>query len=139
MARISFVIVGKTLYQSKTYQHFQNGVKLIRRNRLKRSSRIQLLHTPGFFFHSFYCWIFVNGSDREGVNIVSVFHFLDTDIREQKKHEMRTQTSVDNAVNDLRYEIKVEMWKTKITFLSSETLLFSFQQKYILFLETFFF
>ena len=34
-----------------------------------------------------------------------MFHFLETDIREQKKHEMRTQTSADNTVNDLRYEI----------------------------------
>ena len=37
-----------------------------------------------------------------------MFHFLETDIREQKKYEMRTQTSVDNTVNDLRYEIKLE-------------------------------
>ena len=37
-----------------------------------------------------------------------MFHFLETDIREQKKHEMRTQTSADNTVNDLRYEIKLE-------------------------------
>ena len=37
-----------------------------------------------------------------------MFHFLETDIREQKKCEMKTQTSVDNAVNDLRYKIKFE-------------------------------
>ena len=37
-----------------------------------------------------------------------MFHFLETDIREQKKYEMRTQTSVDNIVNDLRHEIKFE-------------------------------
>ena len=37
-----------------------------------------------------------------------MFHFLETDIREQKKYEMRTQTSVDNTVNDLCYEIKLE-------------------------------
>ena len=37
-----------------------------------------------------------------------MFHFLETDIREQKKYEMRTQTSVDNTVNDLPYEIKFE-------------------------------
>ena len=36
-----------------------------------------------------------------------MFHFL-TDIREQKKYEMRTQISVDNRVNDLCYEIKFE-------------------------------
>ena len=37
-----------------------------------------------------------------------MFHFLETDIREQKKYEKRIQTSVDNKVNDLRYEIKFE-------------------------------
>ena len=37
-----------------------------------------------------------------------MFGFLETDIREQKKYEMRTQTSVDNTVNDLHYEIKFE-------------------------------
>ena len=37
-----------------------------------------------------------------------MFHFLETDIREQKKYEKRIQTSVDNTVNDLRYEIKLE-------------------------------
>ena len=37
-----------------------------------------------------------------------MFHFLETDIREQKKYEMRTQTFVDNKVNDRRYEIKFE-------------------------------
>ena len=41
-------------------------------------------------------------------NIASMFHFLETDIREQKKHELRTQTSVDNTVNYLHYEIKFE-------------------------------
>ena len=42
------------------------------------------------------------------VNIVSMFFFLESDIREQKKYEKRIQTSVDNTVNDLRYEIKFE-------------------------------
>ena len=37
-----------------------------------------------------------------------MFHFLETDIAEQKKYEMRIQTSVDNTVNDLHYEIKFE-------------------------------
>ena len=37
-----------------------------------------------------------------------MFHFLETDIREQKKYEMITQTFVDNTVYDLRYEIKFE-------------------------------
>ena len=37
-----------------------------------------------------------------------MFCFLETDIREQRKYEKRIQTSVDNKVNDLRYEIKFE-------------------------------
>ena len=61
-----------------------------------------------------------------------MFHFLETDIREQKKYEMRTQTSVDNTVNDLRYEIKFEnirnvrniafLFKTKICFIPGDVL-----------------
>ena len=37
-----------------------------------------------------------------------MFHFSETDTKEQKKYEMRTETSVDNTVNDLHYEIKFE-------------------------------
>ena len=37
-----------------------------------------------------------------------MFHFLETDITEQKMYEMKTETSVDNTVNDLRYEVKFE-------------------------------
>ena len=37
-----------------------------------------------------------------------MFYFLKTDIREKKKYEKRIQTSVDNTVNDVRYEIKFE-------------------------------
>ena len=37
-----------------------------------------------------------------------MFHFLETDIREQKKYVMRTQIYVDKTVNDLRDEIKFE-------------------------------
>ena len=56
-----------------------------------------------------------------------MFHFLETDIREQKNYVMRTPTYVDNTVNDLRYEIKFEncvkdknnfFMKRSITFLS---------------------
>ena len=32
----------------------------------------------------------------------------ETYIKEQKKNEMRTQTSLDNTVNNLRYEVKFE-------------------------------
>ena len=68
-----------------------------------------------------------------------MFRFLETDIREQKKYEKRIQTSVDNTVNDLRYEIKFEnrVTKTKITFLLREALLFFLEQKYILVLMMF--
>ena len=37
-----------------------------------------------------------------------MFCFLETDIRKQKMYEKRIETSVDNKVNDLRYEIKFE-------------------------------
>ena len=37
-----------------------------------------------------------------------MFFFLETAIREQTKYEQRIQTFVDNTVNDLRYEIKLE-------------------------------
>ena len=63
--------------------------------------------------------------NREGrLNIVSMFSFLETDTREQKKYEKRIQSSVDNTVNDLRYKIKFQSCD---------------RQKYILFLETYFF
>ena len=58
-----------------------------------------------------------------------MFHFSETDIREQKKYEMRAQTSADNTVNDLSYEIKFENCvNDKIIFLLSETLLFFLEQ-----------
>ena len=37
-----------------------------------------------------------------------LFFPLKTDIGEQKKYEKRTEPSVDNTVNDLCYEIKIE-------------------------------
>ena len=36
-----------------------------------------------------------------------MFHFLETDMREQKSMKWE-QTSVENIVNDLRYEVKFE-------------------------------
>ena len=60
-----------------------------------------------------------------------MFHVLETDIREQKMYEMRTQTYVDNTVNDVCYEVKFENCvKDKKPFLLSETLLFFLDQKY---------
>ena len=63
--------------------------------------------TPGFFF-SFILLNLCQLYEQGRVNIFSMFCFLETDIREQKKYEKRIQTSVDNTVNDLRYEIKFE-------------------------------
>ena len=40
--------------------------------------------------------------------MVSMFSFLETDIRQRKKYKKRIQTSVDNTVSDLRYKIKLE-------------------------------
>ena len=37
-----------------------------------------------------------------------MFSFLQTYVRERLKYEKRIQTSVDNRVNDLHYEIKFE-------------------------------
>ena len=41
-------------------------------------------------------------------DMVSMFSFLETDIRQRKKYKKRIQTSVDNTVSDLRYKIKLE-------------------------------
>ena len=56
-----------------------------------------------------------------------MFHFLETDIKEQKKYDMRTQTSMDNTVNDLRYEIKFENFvKDKNKFFIKRNIAFLF-------------
>ena len=47
---------------------------------------------------------------------------------------------MDNIVNDLRYEIKFEnRVKDKNKFFIQRNIVFAFKQKYILFLETYFF
>ena len=79
-----------------------------------------------------------------------MFRFLETDLREQKKHEKRIQTSClqlrileslasllhhwYNTVNDFKNHVK-----EKITLSVSETMLVFIKQKYILFSETYFF
>ena len=62
-----------------------------------------------------------------------MFHFLEIDIREQRKYVKRIQTSVDDTVNDLRYQIKFEncVKDKNITFLVTKTLLVFFKQKYL--------
>ena len=50
------------------------------------------------------------------------------------------QASVDNTVNDLRYEVKLEnCMKDKINFFIKQNISFLFKQKCILVLETYFF
>ena len=56
-----------------------------------------------------------------------MFCFLETDVREQKKYEKRIQTSMDNTVNDLRYEIKFENFvKDKNNFFIKRNIAFAF-------------
>ena len=43
------------------------------------------------------------------VSVISISHFLETVKREQQKYEKRTQKYVDNTVNDLCHEIKLEI------------------------------
>ena len=69
-----------------------------------------------------------------------MFHFLETDIREQKKYKMRTQTSLDNTENDLRYEIKFEhRVKNKNNLFIKRNIAFLSWKKKKIFLETYFF
>ena len=54
-----------------------------------------------------------------------MFHFLETDIREQKKYEVRTQTSVDDTINDLPYETKFQNFvKDKNNFFLEQNIVF---------------
>ena len=54
-----------------------------------------------------------------------MLHFLEINIREQKKYEMRTQKSVDNTTNDLRYKIKFQNCvKDKNNFFIKSTIAF---------------
>ena len=69
-----------------------------------------------------------------------MFAFLETDIREQQKYKKRIQTSVDNIVNDLRYEIKFENCvKDKNNFLIKGNISFLFKTKIYFILGNIFF
>ena len=71
-----------------------------------------------------------------------MFRFLETDIRKQKKYEMRTQTSADNTVNDLRSKIKFENRvkdKNNLFIKWNTSFLFLFFFQYLLFLEMYYF
>ena len=59
-----------------------------------------------------------------------MFNFLETSIRERPTYKMRIQTSVDNTVNDLRYEIKFENCvKDKNNFFIKWNISFRFKTK----------
>ena len=69
-----------------------------------------------------------------------MFGFLETDIREWQKCKKRIQTSVDNAVNDLRYEIKFENCeKDKNSFFIKRNIYFVFKTKIYFILGNIFF
>ena len=88
-----------------------------------------------FFIH-FVAETFANCMNREKLTL-SLYSFL----RQQRKYEMRTQTSMNNTVNDLHYEVKFEnSVKDKNNFFIRRNIAFFFlEQKYILFSETYFF
>ena len=64
--------------------------------------------TPGLFFLFILLLNFCQLYEQGRVKIFSMFWFLETNIREQKKYEKRLQPSLDNTVNDMRYEIEFE-------------------------------
>ena len=56
--------------------------------------------------------------------------FIETDIREQQKHDKRMNTSVDIKVNDLCHEIKFEnRVKDKYNFFIIQNIYFLLKQK----------
>ena len=69
-----------------------------------------------------------------------MFAFLVTDTRERQKYKNRIQTSVDNIVNDLRFEIKFENCvKDKNDFFIKRNISFLFKTKIYLILGDMFF
>ena len=64
-----------------------------------------------------------------------MIHFLDTNIREQKK--VWNETPVDNTINDLRYEIKFEgrMKDKNNFFIKKQNIAFLFWTKIYFILE----
>ena len=69
-----------------------------------------------------------------------MFAFLVTDTRERQKYKNRIQTSVDNIVNDLRFEIKFENCvKDKNNFFIKRNISFLFKTKIYLILGDVFF
>ena len=102
MARISFVVVGKTL--GRFSRRYKNQTVKSSQNRLQNKTINFLSYIFSAHTHILYPWF----------SILSIFRFLETDRREQQKYEKRTQKYVDNTVNGLRHEIKFEIYVKNI-------------------------
>ena len=142
MARIYFVVVRKMVYQ--TYYDFRvrakPNVKTVSKEAQNTTINLpsyifkahSLIHLAHFSFILFnFCQLFEKGR----VGIVSMFRFLETDIKDQQKYEKIIQTSLDNVVNDLSYEIKFQNCaknKNKI-FLRERFSFFFFKKKFFCF------
>ena len=69
-----------------------------------------------------------------------MFGFLETDKRELQKYKKRIQTSVDNTINYLHYEIKFENCvKDKNNFFIEQNIYFLFKTKIYFILDDMFF
>ena len=153
--RISFVVVGKMLYQTKAYEDFWGGAKIKQQNCLKRSSRIWLLIFPvtysrsilwySWLLFSFILWLLQKFKLLPIVWIVKGWHcfyvpFLRDWYKRTEKYEMRTETSMDNTVNDMRYEIKFEnSVKDKNNFFIKQSTAFLSWTKIYFIVEIYFF
>ena len=115
MVRISFVVVPKTLYWLKHINIFEtvkkSNDKIVQKkfqnmtiNLLSYILRVHTLIFLASFFINFVVELF---PIVWRVDIVSMFPFFGTDIREKRKHKKRIQTPV-NALNDLHYKIKFQ-------------------------------
>ena len=77
----------------------KNQAVKLSQNKLQNKTTNLLSYIFSAHTHILYPW----------VSILSISLFLETDIREQRKYEKRTQKYVDNTVNDMRHEIKFKI------------------------------
>ena len=101
-------LLGKSILRFSRRSKNQT-VKLSQKKLQRQNTTINLswLH-----IQSVYTSLFILLYEQGRVNIFSLFCFLEIDIREQKKHEKRIQTSVDNTFFwfDLRNIILLLRW-----------------------------
>ena len=117
MATISFVVVEETLYQTKAILRFLSCCKNQTTKLSQKKLQNMTVNLPSYIFRvhtlillaSFFIHFVAELLPIVWrADMVSMFSFLETDIRQQKKYKQRIQTSVDNTVSDLRYKIKLE-------------------------------